>query len=126
MQHTVTTDPSLLEAFRAAVLRQIRKELAEEELQAETLKRQVLPHLRSAVGQARAAGECGRAWLFGSFAWSKPTGASDVDLLVDACPEPFRLAGELARVCGRDVHVVPLESAPTSLRERALAEGIEL
>jgi len=75
------------------------------------------------VEEARAAGVCGRVWLFGSFAWDVPRPGSDIDLLVEDCAAPFSLASSVGAECAQPVHVVTLESAPSSLRERVLRFG---
>jgi len=112
--------------FRAAVRAQLGRQLEAEAAEAEALRARILPVVREAVQHARAAGEVGRVWLFGSFAWGQPDERSDVDLLVEACPDPFGLAAELWSGCGRPVHAVPLEGAPASLVERARSLGVEL
>jgi predicted nucleotidyltransferase len=90
---------------------------------AEALRAAVVPRVELAVASARAEGRCLQAWLFGSDAWGLPEEKSDVDLLVAGCREPSRLASLVAGACGRDVHVVELESAPGALRERVLRDG---
>jgi predicted nucleotidyltransferase len=122
-----TSDPAeLLRAFRARVRETVERDLAREAAASEALSAEVLPKLRESVGRAREEGECGRAWLFGSFAWGEPGERSDIDLLVESCPDPDGLAGKVWRACDRPVHVVELRSAPQSLVDRVLADGIEL
>jgi len=104
----------------------IAAELEREAVEAEALRRAVLPPVRQALEAARADGWCARAWLFGSFAWGAPTERSDVDLLVASCADPDRLAARLWRACGRPVHVVELEQARAELSERVLADGVSL
>lgn len=101
----------------------VARELARERDEAASLTASTLPLIEGAIAQARAAGMCGRAWLFGSFAEGSPGERSDIDLLLEDCPEPFQVAGLVADVCGREVHAVPFESAPESLRARVLATG---
>ena len=69
---------------------------------------------------------CAQVWLFGSYAWGEPSERSDIDLLVAGCADPDRLASAVGRKTGTDVHIVQLERAPDSLRQRALAEGVTL
>ena len=116
----------LLFAFRRRVRQTVLRELEREDHAAEHLRAEVLPKLRSAIAEARARAECGRAWLFGSFAWGQPTERSDVDLLVEDCPSPDGLAGQLWSACGRPAHVIELRTAPEGLVARVLGEGIAL
>jgi predicted nucleotidyltransferase len=109
--------------LRAAIRARFERDVATERARAEALRAEVVPAAASAVAAARVAGQCDRAWLFGSFAWGLPEERSDVDLLVEGCEEPFRLASVVGEACGRDVHVVALETAPEALRERALRDG---
>jgi len=118
-------DPLLLAAFRAAVRARIARQLEHERREAERFRESVLPCLRAAVAVARARGWCGDVRLIGSFAWGLPRPDSDVDLVVEDCAEPDRLAAQIGRACGRDVHVIPARAAPKSLRERA-AQGVAL
>lgn len=99
------------------------RELDREREESAALVARTLPLLEGAVARARAAGMCGRAWLFGSFADGFPSERSDIDLLLEDCPEPFQVAAIVADACGREVHAVPFGSAPESLRERVLATG---
>jgi predicted nucleotidyltransferase len=119
-------DAELLKAFREAVLAKIRRDLAEEDRHAASLRESMLPRLKKVIRLARKRGACRRAWLFGSFAWGKPTDRSDVNLLAEDCPDPFRLASTAAKVCDRDFLVVDLKDAPDTLRERVLADGMPL
>ena len=119
-------DPVLLTGFREAVRAKIRRDLEQEEATARTLREQVLPGVRQAIASARASGLCTRVWLFGSFAWGRPSDRSDVDLLVEGCADPDRLGGLVALRCGRDVHVIEWEQAPESLRTRVLEQGTVL
>lgn len=119
-------DAELLRAFRDKVRAQIIQALEEERAQAEDLRARVVPSVQRALLEARDETLCGRAWLFGSYAWGQPGARSDVDLLVEACPDPDRLAAAVARRTGTEVHVVPLEDAPEALRVRAQEEGVLL
>lgn len=116
----------LSQAFRRRVVAVIEEDLAREEAEAEVLRREVTECTRAAVERARLEGRCGRAWLFGSFAWGMPGQRSDVDLLVEGTPDPDALASFVWRAVDRPVHVVELEHAPVSLVERALNEGLPL
>lgn len=109
--------------FGRTVRAHVARELDREREDAAALVARTLPLLEGAIARARAAGMCGRAWLFGSFAEGFPSERSDIDLLLEDCPEPFQVAGIVADACGREVHAVPFESAPESLRERVLATG---
>jgi predicted nucleotidyltransferase len=128
--HLVPTDaridPSLLAAFRATVREQLTEQLDQERRRAETLRSRMVPIVRLALVEARRAGLCDHAWLFGSYAWGTPTERSDIDLLVAACREPEALASVVGRATGTDVHVVPLEQAPRTLVERVETEGLSL
>ncbi|HVZ32968.1 MAG TPA: nucleotidyltransferase domain-containing protein [Polyangiaceae bacterium] len=109
--------------LRQHIARAIEADLAREEAEAEALKARLLPRLQEAVVHARREQLCGRAWLFGSFAWGRPTESSDVDVLAEACPDPDALTAVLWRALDRAVHVVRAETAPSSLVQRACAEG---
>ena len=113
----------LLDAFRTAVRAKIQRDLDAEAERARTLRAEVLPRVEEATASARLQELCSRVWLFGSYAWGQPSERSDVDLLVEACSDPFRFAGLVATACGRDVHAIELERAPEGLRQRVLAEG---
>jgi predicted nucleotidyltransferase len=121
-----SSDAELLKAFREAVVKKIRRDLADDDRRAESLRAAVLPKLRRVLAGARARAECRRAWLFGSYAWGKPNERSDVDVMVEGCAEPFRLAAEVAKACNVEVDIVELERAAESLRDRALREGMPL
>jgi len=116
-------DRSLLVAFRRRVVAVIDEDLAREETDAEAQRDLVLPSVSAALARSRRAGECSRAWLFGSFAWGLPVERSDVDILVESCPDPDALAATIWRAVERPVHVVQLERAPPSLVERVLRDG---
>ncbi len=116
-------DTALFAAFRAAVRARIERDLAEETAKADALRARVLPLLHAAVAEARARGELGDAIVFGSFASGMPDDESDVDLLVEDCADPMRLAGAISLAIDRDVHVIAAESAPESLLARARADG---
>lgn len=111
--------------LRKAIEANFEREIAEEARLAETLRAEVVPKVRAAVAELRASGRCGRAWLFGSYAWDEPIERSDVDLLVES-DDPFGIAGHLIGATGRMAHVISIEDAPPSLRERATREGVEL
>jgi len=119
-------DPELLRAFREAVRAKIARDLAEEGAAAAERKQRVRAALLQALAEAREQGLLGAAWLFGSYAWGQPEERSDVDLLVEGCRDPLRVASVVGRLTGTEVHVVCVEDAPDSLRERATAEGVEL
>jgi predicted nucleotidyltransferase len=119
-------DPALLRALRERARATIAADVQRERAASEALQARVLPEVRRGVDEARGEGLCRRAWLFGSFAWGLPADRSDVDLLVEGCPDPFLLAAVVSRRCGRDVHAVELERAPESLRSRVLADGTPL
>jgi predicted nucleotidyltransferase len=119
-------DPELLPAFRRRVLEVIQADLDREAAEAEALRAELLPKVGEAVRAARAGGRCGRVWLFGSFAWGRPGGRSDVDLLVEGCADPDALAAEIWRAVDRPVHVLQAPEAPESLVERARREGCPL
>lgn len=112
--------------LRSAIRARFERDVAAERERAEALRADVVPQVESAVAAARAEGRCARAWLFGSYAWGSPDDDSDVDLLVEGCDDPFRLASRVTTACGRDAHVVELELAPAALRERVLRDGIPL
>ncbi len=121
--HDVDVDPDLLKAFRRRARAVAEADLEREDRAAEELRRSTIDKLVRAIEAARAEGRCARVWLFGSFAWGKPEDRSDVDLLVEACRDPDALTAEVWRACDRPVHVVELDRAPDSLRERVLREG---
>lgn len=121
----ITEDP-LLRAFRQRVRETMARELERERSGAEALRSDVLGKLREAIGAERVRGECAEVWLFGSFAWGTPTDRSDVDLLVKGCKNPDGLAGRLWLACGRPAHVLDFATAPQSLVDRAVAEGLAL
>lgn len=112
--------------FRAAVRANIERQLARETAESDARRIDVVTWLRSELVDARSDGEVGQAWLFGSFAWGQPGERSDVDVLVEDCPEPFRLAARISAAFDRDAHVIQRESAPESILQRVLAEGVRL
>lgn len=101
----------------------LARQLAREAEASRALVAEVVPKVARAVSEARAHGLCQRVWLFGSFAWGEPGERSDVDLLVEGASEPFRLASLVSVACDRDAHVIELDRAPESLRERAQRDG---
>lgn len=119
-------DPELVEAFGRAVRRNFAAQAAREEAASEARRQAVFPVVRQAIERARNEGACGRAWLFGSYAWGRPGERSDVDILAEDCPDPFWVSSIVGRACLLDVHVVDAKDAPTSLRERAVTEGLPL
>jgi predicted nucleotidyltransferase len=119
-------DPDLVRAFGRAVRAHFEEELAKERGQAEGRRSAVVPCVRAALERARADGLCGGAWLFGSYAWGEPGERSDVDLLVEDCPDPLMVASLVGRACGRDVHVIEMSEAPASLKERVHEDGVPL
>ena len=119
-------DPELVKAFSRAVRRHFTDQIARERKEAEIRRAAIVPLVREAVARAREEGRCGRAWLFGSYAWGEPGDRSDVDILVDGCADDIAVASLVGRACGRDVHVIDWADAPDSLRDRASAEGLPL
>ncbi|MBI5480602.1 MAG: nucleotidyltransferase domain-containing protein [Deltaproteobacteria bacterium] len=119
-------DPELLRAFREAVRAKIARDLAGEDAAAAERKQRVRAAVERGLAQARGEGLLRAAWLFGSYAWGQPGERSDVDLLVEGCRDPLRVASVVGRITGTEVHVVCVEDAPESLRERALTEGVKL
>lgn len=112
--------------LRAAVRAKIARDLARERAESAQRRARVREALPTALAEARRQGLCEGAWLFGSYAWGTPGERSDVDLLVEDCSDPERLASIVARATGTEVHVVDMRDAPEGLRERALAEGERL
>ncbi len=110
-------------AFRDAVRAKVEGELERERSSAAARRERVLRALGPALARARNDGLCTSAWLFGSYAWGTPGERSDIDLLVDGCDDPERLASLVGQETGTEVHVVQTSSAPPSLRDRAIAEG---
>lgn len=119
-------DAHLYQAFRHAIRAKISRDLEVEAAAAAERRVRVRSALGAALEEARDRGLCRAAWLFGSYAWGDPGERSDVDLLAESCPDPEALASIVGRATGRDVHVVPLEDAPESLRERVWTEGERL
>ncbi len=119
-------DPELVQAFRRVVRSRLEDQIAQERAEAEARRAAVLPLVRGGIDRARRAGACGRAWLFGSFAWGQPGERSDVDILVESCSDPFLFASIVGRACERDVHVVDWSDAPETLRQHVSARGLPL
>jgi predicted nucleotidyltransferase len=109
--------------FARAVRAKIESDIEREGALAAERRAGVLPKVARALIEARRAGLCGDAWLFGSYAWGAPGERSDVDLLVEEARDPDAIASVVGGACGLDVHVVERERAPASLVKRALAEG---
>ena len=109
---------------RAAVEKAVTRKLAEEHAAADTRRAALLESLRPLALEAIARGLCRGVWLFGSFAWGHPGSASDVDLLVDGDADAVSvLLSEHLRL---PLHVVAMQTAPDSLRERVLRDGQKL
>ena len=73
----------------------------------------------------------GSVRVFGSVARGEARIDSDVDFLVDICGEtkpwfPVELMRDLSALLGRRVDVVVAEQVRESMRERVLAEAVEL
>jgi len=119
-------DPALRAAFRSRVLAGIEADLAREDREEAARRSEVLPALTAVLERTRADQRCGRAWLFGSFAWGHPGERSDIDVLVERCADPDTLAVEIWRATDRPAHVIELERAPASLVERAQRDGLPL
>jgi predicted nucleotidyltransferase len=116
-------DRELLAAFRRRIVAGIEQDLRREDTEAEARRAQVIPMVARIVAATRAAQQCGRAWLFGSFAWGRPEERSDIDLLVEDCADPDALAANIWRAAERPAHVVTVDRAERSLIERAVADG---
>ncbi len=119
-------DQALLRAFGERVRSKIARDLAQEGERADTLRTLMLPKVREGLALARAEGLCGRAWLFGSYAWGEPRDSSDVDLMVEGSDEPLMVAAVVGRITETEMHVVAVERAPESLVERVQSEGVSL
>ena len=117
---------SALEDFRRAVRAKIERDLASEDRVARELRAAILPRLREAIEEARRSRLLTDAWLFGSYAWGQPTERSDIDILAADCSDPIEVAVVVGRACDRDVHVIRLERAAPSLRDRSFADGLRL
>ncbi len=118
--------PDLVLAFGRAVRRRFEDEIARERAASQARRDAVIPAVRAGVAQARAEHACGRAWLFGSYAWGQPGERSDVDVLAEDCPDPFMVASIIGRAAGLDAHVIERSEAPPSLIERAIKDGLPL
>jgi predicted nucleotidyltransferase len=92
---------------------------------------QVLPVVRAGLQHEPTIAA---AWLFGSVARGTAHDRSDVDLAVlrlGASPRRFddpalEVGDRLARVLGREVQVVELDTAPDDLIHRVLHDGVLL
>ena len=116
-------DPAALQDFHRAVRRHFEAQIASERSASVMRKAAVIPRVRDGVERARAQGLCGRAWLFGSYAWGQPGERSDVDIFVEGRSDTIAIASIVGRACGLDVHVVDSDEAPESLRARVASEG---
>ena len=114
------------QSFARAVRSRIEQDLERERATADALRARVVPAVQLAVDRARSSELCCRAWLYGSYARGRPTGRSDVDLLVEGCPDPMRVATMITDGCGLQAHVVTMEQAPETLRRAAMEQGVEL
>lgn len=115
------------EASGAHALAVARRRLDEERALADARRARVVPRLRAAVAAARQDGTLdGRAWLIGSYAWGEPTGASDVDLLVERCADPHAASARLEDAVGLPVDVMPVASADPELLPHLTREGTPL
>ena len=112
--------------MRRAALAEAERQIAEELRIADRLRHALMPPLREAVASLRARGGIGRAWLFGSYAWGKPSEESDVDVLVEGCADVLTVAGEIGSATRLDVHVLERAQAPAELVARVDAEGLPL
>jgi predicted nucleotidyltransferase len=122
------SSPTTWADYRRAVDRHFAEQIADEQRAGAEARAAMQPRVRDAVARARAAGACGRAWLFGSFAYGVPHAESDVDVMVEGLREfptdfAVRIGADLGDI---HIHVVPFETASASLRARVLAEGVEL
>lgn len=122
---TQQIDPELLAAFRKAVRANIQRALLEPRAEVEACRAEVLSQLAEVMASARKRGFCGRAWLFGSFAWGWPGVRSDIDLIIDG-EGADEIASQVWQKCNRPVHSLSLADAPSSLRERVLRKGLPL
>jgi predicted nucleotidyltransferase len=123
VSHDGVVDRALAAAFRQRVLAGIQADLSREQAEESALRTAVTAATATVIAEARTRGSCGRAWLFGSFAWGRPEPRSDVDLLVEGCSDPDALAADVWTVINRPVHIVQLEKAPRSLAERVHRDG---
>lgn len=94
-----------------------------------------LPTIRETLAQQRACLQeryrVRRLWLFGSHARGDARPRSDIDLLVEFEEPPSlvewaRMQRELSELLGKRVEVVPRHLLKPYIRERVLAEAIEL
>jgi predicted nucleotidyltransferase len=82
----------------------------------------------AAFGQTgRNAGEVsGRVWLIGSYAWGQPDARSDIDLLMETCPNRFGMMQRIEDPVGLDVDVILVDEADPRLLPHLQREGILL
>ena len=114
-------------AFGIAVRAKIRGDLEREASEAEALRARVVPAAREAIAAARRDRRCARVWLFGSFAggvWGQPSEDSDIDLLIEGDEDAVAACVTIATL--RPVHGVGLATAPRTLVERCLRDGVPL
>jgi predicted nucleotidyltransferase len=109
---------------RAAAERAATRELAREQEAAERQRNQALASLRPLIACARQLRLCDRAWLFGSYAWGTPGSESDLDLLVDG--DADAVATLLSEHIRLPLHVMRLDAAPRTLRDRVHRDGLPL
>lgn len=104
------------------------KAQAEQTAAAEQRARLLRSRLPEATALLRTQFGTKRVWLFGSLVQGNPSSDCDVDLAVEGLKpnQYFDALAELMRLFGVRVDLVPVEKAPSSLRDRILAEGAEL
>lgn len=117
----------LLEAARARVRANVEAQLARENAIAQTLQARNIPRVVEAIAEARIAGEVsGRVWLIGSYAWGQPDARSDIDLLVETCPNRFALMKRVEDAVRLDVDVILVDEAAPRLLLHLQREGLLL
>lgn len=124
---TARSDDDLLRAARERLRQVIEAELERETRQSDMLITRIVPKVRHAVEAARQAGEVeGRLWLIGSYAFGKPTLASDIDLLVEGSVDRDAFLRRLEEAVGLDVDLIALEDADEALLPHLMREGVSL
>jgi predicted nucleotidyltransferase len=117
----------LLEAVHARVRANVEAQLARENAIADTLTARNVPSVRKAIAEARNAGEVsGRVWLIGSYAWGQPDARSEIDLLMETCPNRFGMMQRIEDAVGLDVDVILVDEADPRLLPHLQREGILL